>query len=298
MAPAIEPKDATLGAVITDVDLARLDDDSWAFVDEAFIEYGVLIFPGQHLSNEDQTAFGARFGELETPLAHISNATEDDGVIGDDELRYWILQGNERWHIDSSFKPRSALASMLTAMVVPDSGGETEWADMRAGYDALTEEMRSRVEGLSALHSNYYSHSVLGDRDPETGDGFGFHAFGAPLRPLVKTHPVTRRKSLFIGRHAYGIPGMSDEESTALLAELVEFAAQPPRVTGHKWQPGDLCVWDNRRVLHRARPYDYSQPRVMRHTRIAGDPVSELAATLPDVRASVYDPTSAWPTPE
>lgn len=292
MTPCIEPKDATLGAAITDIDLGDLDDAGWSLVEEAFHQYGVLMFPGQHLSDQAQTAFGARFGELETPLAYISNATEDDGVLSDDTLRYWILRGNERWHSDSSFKPRSAKASMLAAMTVPDDGGETEWADMRAAYDALGEEMRSQIEGLCALHSNYYSHSVLGDRDPQTGDGFGFHPWGAPLRPLVKTHPVTQRKSLFIGRHAYGIPGMSDDDSEALLTELVEFAAQPPRVTGHKWEPGDLCVWDNRCVLHRARPYDYAEPRVLRHTRIAGDPVSELAGTLPDIRANRYDPTS------
>lgn len=292
MTPKVQPKDATLGAVITDIDLGNLDDTTWSIIEEAFIEYGVLMFPGQHLSDDAQTAFGARFGELETPLAYISNATEGDGMLGDDTLRYWILRGNERWHSDSSFKPRSAKASMLSAMVVPGEGGETEWADMRAAYDALDDEKRGQIEGLCALHSNYYSHSVLGDRDPETGDGFGFHPWGAPLRPLVKTHPVSRRKSLFIGRHAYGIPGMSDEASSALLSELVAFAARPPRTTSHKWEPGDLCVWDNRCVLHRARPYDYTRPRILRHTRIAGDPVSELAGTLPDIRASKYEPTS------
>jgi len=125
---------------------------------------------------------------------------------------------------------------------------------------------------------------------PRTGDGYGFHTKGAPLRPLVKTHPETSRKSLYIGRHAYGIPGMTEEQSEKLLAELIDLAAQPPRVTEHHWQLGDLAIWDNRRVLHRVAPYDYSQPRVMRHTRVAGNPATELAGTLPDVRATTYQP--------
>ena len=290
----VEPHDATLGATITDVDLASLTDDQWHAIHRAFLEFGVLVFPGQHLSDDEQVAFARRFGELETVLADISNrqATSPDAVVDDEDLRFWILRGNERWHADSSFKPLAAKASCLTAMVVPDNGGWTEWADMRAGYDALDAEWRERVNGLCALHSNYYSHEMLG-QTPRTGDGFGFHTMGAPLRPLVKTHPETGRRSLYIGRHAYGIPGLDASASTELLRTLVDAAAQPPRVTTHPWQPGDLAIWDNRAVLHRVQPYDYRQPRVMRHTRVAGDPASELAGTLPDERATEYAPSAA-----
>ena len=290
MTPTIRPKDATLGATMTDIDLADLDAATWRIVEDAFIEFGVLVFPEQHLDDDEQVAFASRFGDLETILAPISNERSDHTIVGDDELRYWILRGNERWHADSSFKPLAAKASCLTAMTVPSSGGATQWADMRAGYDALDDVMKSQIDGLCALHSNYYSHEMLGQQ-PHTGDGFGFHTRGAPLRPLVKTHPVTHRKSLYIGRHAYGIPGMTDAQSEALLTALLEQAAQPPRITEHHWRPGDLAIWDNRCVLHRVAPYDYSQARVMRHTRIAGDPVSELAGTLPDERATAYEPT-------
>ena len=285
----IEPKDATLGATITGIDLAQLDNASWEGVRQAFPEFGVLIFPAQMLSDDAQIAFASRFGELETELAAISNERADGEIVDDNDLPYWILRGNERWHIDSSFKPLAAKASCLTAMAVPEAGGETQWADMRAGYDVLTNEMKQRVEGLCALHSNYYSHEMLG-QVPRTGDGYGFHTKGAPLRPLVKTHPETDRKSLYIGRHAYGIPGITEAQSEKLLAELLDLAAQSPRVTEHRWQPGDLAIWDNRRVLHRVAPYDYSQPRVMRHTRVAGNPASELAGTLPDIRATTYQP--------
>ena len=294
--PCIEPKEATLGAVITDIDLARLDYSAWRVVEDAFHRYGLLIFPGQHLSDAAQVAFASRFGDLETVIAPISNAASGGGeadraVVGDETLRYWILRGNERWHTDSSFKPLAAKASCLTAIEVPAEGGQTEWADMRAGYEVLDEALRRRIEGLCALHSNYYSHEQLGQAVPDTGGGYGFHPHGAPLRPLVKTHPVTGRKSLFIGRHAYGIPGMSESESEALLQELLDIAARPPRVTAHDWQPGDIAIWDNRCILHRVAAYDYTQTRIMRHTRVAGDPASELAGTLPDARASAYDPT-------
>ncbi|MEC9252711.1 MAG: TauD/TfdA family dioxygenase [Pseudomonadota bacterium] len=289
MSITIEPKDATLGASITGIDLAQLDDASWDIVKQAFLEFGVLIFPTQALSDDAQIAFASRFGELETELAAISNERANGEVVDDNDLPYWILRGNERWHIYRSFKPLAAKASCLTARAVPESGGETQWADMRAGYDALTDETKQRIDGLCALHSNYYSHEMLG-QVPRTGDGYGFHTKGAPLRPLVKTHPETNRKSLYIGRHAYGIPGITEEQSEKLLAELIDLAAQPPRVTEHHWQLGDLAIWDNRRVLHRVAPYDYSQPRVMRHTRVAGNPATELAGTLPDVRATMYQP--------
>ena len=292
MTPTIDPKDASLGATITDIDLANLDDATWKVVEDAFLEYGVLIFPGQHLSDDEQIAFASRFGDLEHVLASIANQKPDGSIMRDDEHRYWILRGNERWHIDSSFMPLAAKASCLTAMVVPDAGGETEWADMRAGYQALDEVTKTRVESLSALHSNYYSHERLGQH-AETGDGYGFHVHGAPMRSLVKVHPVTGRKSLYVGRHAYGIPGMTEAQSAAFLTELVEFAARPPRTTGHRWRAGDIAIWDNRCVLHRVQPYDYSQARVMRHTRVAGDRASELAETVPDARANAFEPAGA-----
>ena len=116
------------------------------------------------------------------------------------------------------------------------------------------------------------------------GASYGFHQEDPPLRPLVKVHPVTGRPALYIGRHAYGIPGLSPEESEALLDELVDFACRPPRTYEHNWQPGDVVIWDNRCVLHRARPYDRSEPRVMKHVRVAGDPASEMA--LPSLKDS------------
>lgn len=181
---------------------------------------------------------------------------------------------------------------MLSALVVPSRGGETEWADMRAAWDALDDETRDRVEGLSAYHSLYQSQARIG-YEIETGAGYGYHTKGAPLRPLVKTHPATGRKALFMGRHAFRILGMEDGEARALFDNLTEEACRPPRTLRHRWRPSDVAAWDNRRVLHRARPYDFSEARILRHTRVAGDPATELAETGPDEHAAAFAPSSS-----
>ena len=298
MPPAIAPADATLGATVTGVDLARLDDAAWTRVEDAFHEYGVLIFPGQNLDEDAQIAFAERFGDIEylrptdDKAVSITNRREDGEVFGAEEFRYKTLRGNEGWHTDSSYMPLAARASVLSAQAVPSWGGETEWADMRAAYDALDDETRARVEGLSAHHSLYQSQAKIG-YEIETGAGYGYHTRGAPLRPLVKTHPVTGRKSLFIGRHAFRIPGMEDAEAQALLDDLADRACRPPRVLRHRWAPGDVVIWDNRCVLHRARPYDYGEVRTLRHTRVAGDPASELAETARDERAAAFAPSAS-----
>ncbi|MGH0029375.1 MAG: TauD/TfdA dioxygenase family protein [Myxococcota bacterium] len=290
MAPTVRPTDATLGAVVTGVDLARLADDAWRALEDAFHEHAVLIFPEQGLTSEQQVAFAERFGEIEilTPgreqkAVPISNVKPGGAIADASDEFVQILRGNEGWHTDSSYMPLSAKASVLSAHVVPSKDGQTEWADMRAAWDALDDATRERVAGLSAFHSLYHSQAKIG-HEAKSGGLSGFHREGAPLRPLVKVHPVTGRKALYVGRHAYGIPGLSEQESARLLDELVEFACRPPRVLQHEWRVGDVVVWDNRCVLHRARPYDYGEPRVMVHTRVAGDPKSEWAETHADHR--------------
>lgn len=277
----VDPSGATLGAVVTGVDLAELDDAVWSKIESAFHDYAVLVFPGQHLTRKAQVAFSRRFGYIEhlapgSDYVTISNRLPDGSLREDEDHVMQILRGNEGWHTDSSYMPLSAKASILSAHVVPSSGGETEWADMRAAYEALDEETRDRVTQLSAHHSLYYSQARIGHTDVSRG-GYGFHDGAPPLRPLVKIHPVTGRPSLYIGRHAYGIPGLTPEESEHFLDELVAFACRPPRVYGHSWRRSDIAIWDNRCVLHRARPWNHAEPRVMVHTRIAGDPATELA---------------------
>jgi len=278
----VEPLDATFGAVVSGLKLAKLDDATFAALHDAWLEYALLIFPDQFLSGEEQIAFAGRFGAPELELVPLSNVRKDDSLRIDDESDdvLKILKGNMGWHADSTYMPLQAKAAVFTAHVVPPVGGETEWADMRAAYEALDESMRSRIAGLSAYHSLYYSQSKLGHAPSANSEyiGYGFHDAEMPLRPLVKQHPETGRSSLLIGRHAYGIPDMDPKESERLLQELVDFACRPPRIYQHVWSPGDAVVWDNRCLLHRGRPWDMTEARVMYHSRIAGDPASESAS--------------------
>ena len=290
MGLTITPTEASLGAVVTGVRLETLDDPTWAALEEAFLEYAVLLFPGQHLDPAAQAVFAERFGEIEplTPnpelkTAPLTNMRHGGRLADPEEEPSQVLRGNEEWHTDSSYMPLAARASVLSAHVVPPSGGQTEWADMRAAYDALDAATRERVADLSAYHSYYRSQASIGHR-AQPGSGYGFHEDGSPLRPLVKRHPVTGRRALYVGRHAFGIPGLEPDESKRLLSDLVNFACQPPRLYSHEWQPGDLAVWDNRSLLHRARPYDTNEPRMMMHTRVAGDPRTEWAQPHPELR--------------
>jgi len=267
----IEALPATLGAVVTGVRLGELDDASWRVIDDAFNEHALLVFPDQHLSDDEQMAFGRRFGALEPrlELVPISNLTPEGAVLPADGIVMQALRGNEGWHTDSSYMTVSAKASMLSAHVVTPSGGDTEWADMRAAYEALDDATRSRIASLCAYHSIRWSQAKAGYGAP--ANSYGYDSEDLPLRPLVKVHPATGVPSLFIGRHAHAIPGLEPDESELLLAELLAFACQPPRVYRHQWTPGDIAVWDNRCVLHHACEYDYREPRVMKHTRISGE---------------------------
>ncbi len=298
MPSIIESHDGrSFGATITNVDLANLDDAAWRLVEDAFHEYAALVFPGQFLSQEAQVAFGARFGDIEIlregmQSVQISNVKQDGNTLTADEFRFKTLRGNEGWHHDSTYMPLAAKAGLLSAITVPPQGGETELADMRAGYDALDDMTRQRIAGLSAYHSLYASQAKIGF-EIETGSGYGYHDKGAPLRPLVKVHPVTERKALCIGRHAYRIEGMADAEAQTLLDDLLERACQAPRIYTHRWTVGDLLIWDNRCVLHRARSYDFSEARVLQATRIAGNPAHDLAVTGRDERARGFRPSAS-----
>lgn len=275
--------DATLGAFIDDVSLADLSDAEWKEIKTAFLEFAVLIFPGANITTSQQVAFSERFGKLEiltgNPLIktlYVCNVDETGKILPLDDENFRIIRGNEYWHTDSSYMRVSAKASCLAALTLPDSGGETLWADMRAAYDDLDSDLKHRIADLAAYHSYYYSQETLGQQ-VEVGSKYGFHREGAPLRPLVKVHPETGRKALYIGRHAYRIPGMPDQEARKLLQSLMDFACKAPRIYEHEWSLGDLVLWDNRSVLHKVRAYDYSQPRIMRHTRISGEVDSESA---------------------
>ena len=276
----VEPLRASFGAIVTGLRLPTLSDADFAALYRVWLDYGLLIFPRQRLTRDEQVAFAERFGQLELRIVPISNLREDGSVRPPDSDWVQVLKGNMGWHADSTYRPVQAKGAVFTAQVVPAEGGETEWADMAAAYEALSDAMRARIADLSAFHSLKYSQARIGHDYRKGAEHGGYGAEDSPqLRPLVKVHPETGRTSLLIGRHAHAIPGLSEAGSERLLDELLEFACQPPRVWTHRWAPGDAVVWDNRRLLHRARPWDLAKPRVMHHSRIAGDRASELATT-------------------
>jgi alpha-ketoglutarate-dependent taurine dioxygenase len=281
----LEPVDATFGAIVRNIELRALDDDTWQALHEAWLEHALLIFPGQFLTQDEQNEFARRFGELEFSAKPITNVTKDGTVLSDPaDDRIKSMRGNEGWHHDSTYMPVQAKGAVFTAEIVPASGGATGWADMRAAYEALDDETRKRIEGLSAYHSLYYSQGRVGSlpKQNEQGgyDQYGYHDGEPSLRPLVKVHPDTGRPNLLIGRHAYGIPGLDPDESERLLDRLNDVACQPPRLYFHQWEVGDAVIWDNRRLMHQATPFDITQARRMWHTRIAGERESELATNL------------------
>jgi alpha-ketoglutarate-dependent taurine dioxygenase len=274
-------KDTSFGAVITGAKVAELDESGFRQLYDAWLKYALLVFPGQFLKRDQQVAFAKRFGPLEFEMAALSNVKKDGSLRreADNDDMMKVLKGNMGWHCDSTYMPVQAKGAVFSAEVVPTVGGHTGFADMRAAYDALDELTKKRIEKLSAHHSLHYSQAKVGQARNNDGEysGYGFHDGPVPLRPLVKTHPETGRKSLLVGRHAHAVPGMGKQESEKLLRELVEFACQPPRVYHHDWRAGDAVVWDNRCLMHRATPWDMNQPRIMWHSRIAGDPRSEAA---------------------
>lgn len=274
----VRPSDATLGAEIHGAKLASITDPEWKEIEAAFHEHGVLVFPGQHLSKDEQARFSERFGPLEKLITKsavdpkvgvLSNVDGEGRTAEPGGTVDLFLKGNTFWHTDSSYKPIPAKASLLSAEVVPSEGGETQFADMRAAWDALPAEEQARLDGLEAVHSYRYSQGLVGGLDILSDAEW--EALPPVHQPVVRTHPATHRKSLYIGRHASHIVGMDEAQGRAWLEALLDTACQPPRLFEHTWVPGDLVVWDNRCVLHRGRPWPADEPRVMNRTTVAGD---------------------------
>jgi len=259
-----------------------------AAITAAMDRHAVLVFPGQRFEDDQQLAFGRHFGAVEeTPslvdqsrrrladnqVNDISNLGVDGKILPADDRRRMFNLGNLLWHSDSSFKPTPAHWSMLHARVIPPEGGETEFADMRAAWDALPERMQAKVRDLVAEHSLIYSRAQLGF-DAFTADEIA-RCTPVPQR-LVRRHPGSGRRSLYLSSHIGAIQGWPRPEAMALIRDLTEFATQRQFVYTHTWTVGDLVVWDNRCTMHRGRPYeDKTYPRDMRRVTL-----SDAAPTL------------------
>jgi alpha-ketoglutarate-dependent 2,4-dichlorophenoxyacetate dioxygenase len=273
-------------AEVEGLDLGRsLTPDEVAAIHAGMDRYAVLVFHDQKLDDEAQLAFTRSLGEIEhaigtslraaselrlpTTFADVSNLDKDHKVFGRDDRRRLFAIGNRLWHSDSSFKTVPAKYSLLHARSVPSRGGNTEFASMAAAYDALDAETKAQIEDLVCEHSQIYSRQQLGFFDFTDEE----RARMAPVRQrLVRTHPVTGRKSLYLSSHAGGIEGWPVPEARALLRDLVEHATQPQFVYAHRWRVHDLVMWDNRQTMHRARPFPAEEPRDMRRTTLVGTP--------------------------
>jgi len=273
-------------ARVDGADIRRpLDEETWAAIRAAFEEHSVLVFRGQPVDDEGQIAFSRRFGDLEitrsmnpaagTPFARQSNLDIKTGeVIPPDDRRMVYQLANMLWHTDSSFKAVPSLCSLLSGRIVPPEGGATEFASGRCAYPSLPEALKRRVETAVVVHDFAWS------RDQVRPGFFSAEerAVYPPVRhPLVRTNPANGRRSLFLGAHASRVEGLPLDEGRALLRTLLDHVTQPEFCYRHEWQEGDLVVWDNRCVLHRATPYDTTRhKRLMQRTTVSGDP-AELA---------------------
>jgi alpha-ketoglutarate-dependent 2,4-dichlorophenoxyacetate dioxygenase len=255
-----------------------------AAIRDGMERHAVLVFRDQPLTDEQQLAFTKQFGDIEryeTPghvrkrdqerlgagIADFSNLTRN-GELMDPNDRVWLFKlGDRLWHSDSSFRPITAGYSLLSGRTVPARGGETEFADMRAAYDALDHETKAEIEDLVCEHSLIYSREAIGffDLTPEERDHF------RPVRHrLVRVDAKTGRKSLFLSAHAGAIIGWTVPEARVFLRDLIEHATQPRFVYRHAWRAGDLVMWDNRTTMHRARKFDRNEIRDVRRTTLAG----------------------------
>ena len=280
-------------AEVEGIDLRKsLTPDEVAAVHDGMDRYAVLVFHDQRITDEQQLAFTRSLGDIEhaigtslrplgderlpSTFADVSNLDKDSKVFARDDRPRLFGLGNRLWHSDSSFKVVPAKYSLLSARSIPSRGGNTEYADMRAGYDALDDETKAEVEGLVCEHSQIFSRSILGFTDFSDEERERFK----PVRQcLVRTHPVTKRRSLYLSSHAGGIVGWPVPEARSFLRDLVEHATQRQFVYAHKWAVGDLVMWDNRQTMHRARPFPAHEPRDMRRTTLMGDgPTAEQVA--------------------
>lgn len=271
VAPVTEAgSDQPFGAEVYDADLgASLAPDTVAAIKSAFSTYGVLVFPDQHLTQDEHVAFARHFGPIDKTIlkaavadkklrvpeeiADVSNLDENNRVWARDSRLRGLQLGNRLWHTDSSFKFVPALCSMLYALEIPPIGGQTEFADMRAAYDALPEATKTRLEGLVAEHSLMFSRERMGYTDWTEEER---KAVAPVPQVMVRTIPETGRKNLYVAAHAGHILGMEQEEGRALIDELLAHATAREFVYAHRWRQHDLVIWDNRRSLHRGLAFD------------------------------------------
>jgi alpha-ketoglutarate-dependent 2,4-dichlorophenoxyacetate dioxygenase len=257
----------------------------------AIDRYAVVVFRGQKLTDAQHIEFSAQLGPIHssaqrarhrgikhrlerTEIADISNLDSDGKVLEASARRRLDWLANRLWHTDASFRAVPGALSLLYAHVIPDEGGDTEFADMRAAYDELDPATKTRLEGLVAIHSIWHSRGQLDVNKTNYAPEEQASLPPVPQR-VVRTHPGSHRKTLYLAAHASHIEGMPVPDGRLLLMELMEHATKPQFVHAHKWREGDLVIWDNRCTMHRARPFDTTKVRDLRRVT-----TRDVASTL------------------
>ena len=285
MAVSIRQIHPVFAGEVSGIDLTKpLTKDEVAAIEAGMDRYAVLVLRRQAITDDQQMAFTLNFGGIENAqggnitkanehrLQHgmidVSNLDKDGKPLARDDRRRMFNLGNRLWHSDSSFRAVPAKYSLLSGRIVAKEGGDTEFADMRVAYDTLDEATRKICDGLICEHSLIYSRGSMGFNELSEDEKMTFR----PVRQtLVRTHPVTSRRSLYLSSHIGAIVGWQVPEARDFIRDLVEHATQRPYVYAHKWQTNDLVIWDNRQTMHRVRRFDETVPRDMRRTTVAGD---------------------------
>src|SRR5262245_52955605 len=290
MSITVKPVTPQFVAEIAGIDLAKpltpADRDA---IEDAINRYAIVVFHGQKLSDEQQIAFARHFGPIQAPaqrarhhaikhrlassdIADISNLDGEGRVLAPDSRRRLDWLANRLWHTDASFRAVPGALSMLYAHIVPGQGGETEFADQRAAYDALPQETKAQIENLVAEHSIWHSRAQLSvtQYTPEE-----LNSLPPVPQRVVRRHPGSGRKTLYIASHASHIIGMPIADGRLLLLDLMEHATQRRFVHSQTWRQGDLVIWDNRCTMHRARPFDTTRVRDLRRVT-----TRDVASTL------------------
>ena len=296
MAVTVQPTTPDFVAEVGDVDLSRpLAAADLAAIRAAFTKYAVLVFPDQHFDDDSQLDFARNFGPLETTvfkarkehklrlhenMADVGNLDAENRILAANDRQRLYNLGNRLWHTDSSFKRLPAYCSMLHARSIPPLGGQTEFADMRAAYDALPEATKRRIDGLVAEHSIMHSRAKLGFGDFDESER---EAFEPVPQVMVRRLQDSGRMSLYIASHIGAIRGLADAEAKALVDELTAHATQRQFVYSHRWRVNDLVIWDDRCTMHRGMEFD--DQRYVRDMRRAT--VSDVAPTCEQMGLAV-----------
>ena len=279
MEVTVSPVHGRFVAEVSGVDLSKpLDDDRFTHIHDAFLEHSILVFRGQALSNEQHIAFSRRFGELEIHTAKHWLLPDFPEILvlsnrGEQGTKP-IVNGGAYWHSDMTYKAKPPLASLLYAFEVPPQGGDTLYADMYAAYETLDEQMKRRIGDLEAIHryGDRYQMMARDDKDRPPLTSQQLAEVPDVVHPVVRAHPQTGRKALFVNEgFTIGVTGLPKDEGDALLEKLFRHSVQAAHVYRHRWQAGDLVMWDNRCTMHRATEYDLHHDRAMHRTTVQGD---------------------------